>query len=59
GMLWDACATEALVRAAGGACTQADGAPFDYASADLVNARGLVASNGVLHSAVLEALRAA
>ncbi len=59
GMLWDACATEALVLAAGGACTEADGSPFDYASGDLVNARGLVATNGALHPALLEAIRAA
>jgi 3'(2'), 5'-bisphosphate nucleotidase len=57
GMLWDACATEALVRAAGGACTQQDGSPFDYADEELRNARGIVASNGRLHQAVIEALR--
>jgi 3'(2'), 5'-bisphosphate nucleotidase len=58
GMLWDACATEALVRAAGGECTQEDGTPFDYAHENLVNARGLIATNGRLHGAVIEALRA-
>jgi 3'(2'), 5'-bisphosphate nucleotidase len=58
GMRWDACASEALVVAAGGACTEADGAPFDYASGELLNARGLVASNGLLHPAILETLRA-
>jgi 3'(2'), 5'-bisphosphate nucleotidase len=57
GMRWDACATEALVRAAGGECTDADGAPFAYASGELANARGLVATNGALHAAVLVALR--
>ncbi|MDP9037330.1 MAG: 3'(2'),5'-bisphosphate nucleotidase CysQ [Myxococcota bacterium] len=59
GMLWDACATDALVRAAGGACSDGDGAAFDYASEDLLNARGLVASNGALHAAVLDAIRTA
>lgn len=59
GMRWDACATEALVRAAGGACTEEDGAPFDYAAESLLNARGLVATNGRLHDGVIEALRAA
>jgi len=56
GMRWDACATEALVEAAGGRCTDADGQPIDYRSEDLVNSRGLVATNGHLHDAVLQAL---
>jgi 3'(2'), 5'-bisphosphate nucleotidase len=58
GLLWDACATDALVQAAGGRCTDAEGNPFDYAAEDLVNRRGLVATNGRLHDAVLEKLRA-
>jgi 3'(2'), 5'-bisphosphate nucleotidase len=57
GMRWDACATEALVRGAGGECTDADGAPIDYATAELLNARGLLATNGHLHRAVVEAIR--
>jgi 3'(2'), 5'-bisphosphate nucleotidase len=56
GMRWDACATDALVRAAGGACTEADGTPFDYSLSELENGRGLVATNGRLHAAVVEAL---
>ncbi len=56
GFRWDACATEALVRAAGGECTDAYGAPFDYRAADLENAHGMVASNGRVHRAVIEAL---
>lgn len=56
GMRWDACATEAIVVAAGGACTDARGDAFDYATADLTNARGLVATNGRLHRAMLEAV---
>ncbi len=58
GMRWDACATEALVRAAGGQCTQEDGSPFEYDSAHLTNDRGLVATNGALHDQVISALRA-
>jgi 3'(2'), 5'-bisphosphate nucleotidase len=57
GMRWDACATEALVKAAGGECTDADGKPFDYRSASLENSRGMVATNGRVHAALLEALR--
>ena len=56
GMRWDACATEALVRAAGGECTDAAGAPIDYRAASLVNDRGLVATNGLVHAEVLDAL---
>ena len=57
GMRWDACATEALVRAAGGACTQQDGSPFEYADGELRNRLGLVATNGRLHKAVIDAIR--
>ena len=57
GMRWDACATEALVRAAGGECTTQDGASFDYRTANLDNSRGLVATNGRVHAAVVDALR--
>jgi 3'(2'), 5'-bisphosphate nucleotidase len=56
GMRWDACATEALVRAAGGECTDADGGVVDYGSKDLLNGRGLLATNGVLHPAMLHEL---
>jgi 3'(2'), 5'-bisphosphate nucleotidase len=58
GMRWDACATDALVRAAGGACTDAHGDPFDYACGDLLNSKGLLASNGHLHGVMLGAVRA-
>jgi 3'(2'), 5'-bisphosphate nucleotidase len=57
GMRWDACATDALVCAAGGAFTDADGVPIDYAAQDLVNAGGLVATNGRVQKAVVDALR--
>jgi 3'(2'), 5'-bisphosphate nucleotidase len=57
GMRWDACAAEALVVAAGGRFTDADGNFIDYRVADLVNYRGLVATNGPLHDAVLDAVR--
>jgi 3'(2'), 5'-bisphosphate nucleotidase len=56
GMRWDACATEGLVVAAGGACTDAYGDPFDYATADIENSRGLLATNGRLHAAFVQAL---
>ncbi len=56
GMRWDACATEALVIAAGGACTDAYGDAFDYRTKDIENSRGLVASNGKIHAALIRAL---
>jgi 3'(2'), 5'-bisphosphate nucleotidase len=58
GMRWDACATDALVCAAGGAFSQTDGTPIDYGRADLVNDRGLLADNGHIHDPLLAALRA-
>jgi 3'(2'), 5'-bisphosphate nucleotidase len=57
GMRWDACATEALVKGAGGECTTASGEAFDYREASLENAGGMVASNGRVHAAMIEALR--
>jgi 3'(2'), 5'-bisphosphate nucleotidase len=46
--LWDACAPDALVRAAGGTFTDARGTPFDYRGAFQQGA-GMLASNGLLH----------
>ena len=56
---WDSCAPEAVLVAAGGRFSDLDGAPIDYASPDLPLRRGLVATNGALHEAVLAALRGA
>lgn len=58
GMRWDACATEALVCAAGGACTDASGESLDYGNGELTNTRGLLATNGHLHPAMVKACRA-
>jgi 3'(2'), 5'-bisphosphate nucleotidase len=57
-MRWDACSSDALVRAAGGVCSELDGSVFEYASGELVNARGLLATNERLHAALVGALRA-
>jgi 3'(2'), 5'-bisphosphate nucleotidase len=54
GALWDACAPEALVMAAGGRATDAFGTVIDYAARELPNHHGFVATNGVLHTDVLE-----
>jgi 3'(2'), 5'-bisphosphate nucleotidase len=57
GMLWDTCATEALVHAAGGELTDEDGAPLSYAGPELLHTRGLVATNGRVHAALIEAMK--
>jgi 3'(2'), 5'-bisphosphate nucleotidase len=53
GKRWDACGPEALVLAAGGAFSDAQGVALDYASGELENSGGMVATNGLLHDAVL------
>jgi 3'(2'), 5'-bisphosphate nucleotidase len=45
--LWDTCAPEAILTAAGGRLSDLFGAPIDYR--ELRQARGLVASNGAIH----------
>lgn len=42
---WDACAPEAVLRAAGGALTDFAGAPYAYDGVELGNVRGLVAGS--------------
>lgn len=54
---WDTCAPDAILTAAGGRFTDLDGRAVDYASADLVLQRGMLASNGHLHAPVMDALR--
>jgi 3'(2'), 5'-bisphosphate nucleotidase len=56
GKRWDACACDAIVTAAGGRLSDAFGAPIDYRAESLGNDRGLVASNGQLHEALLATL---
>ena len=51
--LWDACAPDAIVRAAGGIFTDAKGIPFDYRGA-VAQGQGTLAGNPVLHA---EAIR--
>ncbi len=47
--LWDACAPDAIVRAAGGLLTDARGVPFDYRGA-VAQGEGTVAANPILHA---------
>jgi 3'(2'), 5'-bisphosphate nucleotidase len=53
---WDACALDALVTAAGGRVSDATGTPIDYRGPSLANERGLIASNGLIHEAILARL---
>jgi 3'(2'), 5'-bisphosphate nucleotidase len=47
--LWDACAPEAIVRAAGGVYSDAKGIPFDYRGA-VAQGQGTLAGNPALHA---------
>ncbi len=53
GSLWDACAPDAIVRAAGGTFTDVHGRVIDYRSAQLENNRGVIAANPELHGTVV------
>ena len=55
--LWDAAAPEAILAAAGGKLTDFDGTPLTYDPAHLHNDRGLIASNGPTHDALVARLR--
>lgn len=54
GQRWDACAADALVTAAGGKLTDTYGDAIDYRAPSLSNDRGLLASNGYVHEALLK-----
>jgi 3'(2'), 5'-bisphosphate nucleotidase len=54
--IWDTCAPEAVLLAAGGRMTDVRGQPLRYTDPDLTNKGGIVASNGPLHDRVLQAL---
>lgn len=54
GKRWDICPTEALVVAAGGRVTDAYGEAIDYRAPSLVNDRGFVVTNAILHDRILE-----
>lgn len=54
--VWDTCAPEAILHAAGGKLTDVRGTPLDYRAATLYNTRGILASNGPLHELTLKTL---
>ncbi len=55
--LWDVCAPEIILSEAGGKITDLFGQPIQYQPQHLQLERGFLASNGVCHDAVLEAIR--
>lgn len=56
--LWDTCAPEAILVAAGGKFTDLDGQLIDYTTADIAIPNGLVATNAVLFDRVVKAVAA-
>lgn len=54
--LWDLCAPEAIVRAAGGVFTDQHGQAIDYATAEVAHTRGMVVSGPALHGKLLDAV---
>lgn len=58
--IWDHAAGSLVITEAGGRVTDMFGRPLDFASGpEMVHNRGVVASNGLLHPAVLKALSGA
>jgi 3'(2'), 5'-bisphosphate nucleotidase len=56
GKRWDSCASEAVVVAAGGRFTAADGKLIDYRAESLGLSTGVIASNGRVHDAIVRRL---
>lgn len=56
--IWDQAAGALILEEAGGRITDLAGKPLEFTSRLLVNSRGVLASNGHLHEALLEALAA-
>jgi 3'(2'), 5'-bisphosphate nucleotidase len=55
--LWDMCAPEAILRAAGGEVTDFQGQRLDYRREELRNLNGVVASNGTRHADIIALVR--
>jgi 3'(2'), 5'-bisphosphate nucleotidase len=54
--IWDSCGPDAILTAAGGKVTDCQGNRLCYTNAALQNPCGLVASNGLVHAAVLRVI---
>lgn len=55
---WDTCAPEALLSEAGGVMTDVHGQPLRYDQREQNRPQGMVATNGLIHDAVIEKLGA-
>lgn len=56
--IWDQAAGSIVLEEAGGRISDLDGKPLDFTTGrSLLNNRGILASNGLLHPAALEAIR--
>ena len=53
---WDTCGPEAILREAGGILTDVEGNPMRYNRPDVRNRDGILASTGVMHDRILEAI---
>ncbi|MEP6741207.1 MAG: 3'(2'),5'-bisphosphate nucleotidase CysQ [bacterium] len=53
---WDTCAPEIILQEAGGKLTDLFGRPLRYNSPEVQNRNGIVASNGVAHQEIIQAL---
>lgn len=54
--IWDSCAPEAILTAAGGKVTDSEGSALCYTRPELRNPRGMIASNGLVHDLALAAV---
>ncbi|HLN99612.1 MAG TPA: 3'(2'),5'-bisphosphate nucleotidase CysQ [Pyrinomonadaceae bacterium] len=54
---WDTCAPEIILHEAGGRLTDLFGQPLRYNKKRVANRNGLVASNGISHSGIVELLK--
>ncbi|MCM3874674.1 MAG: 3'(2'),5'-bisphosphate nucleotidase CysQ [Pyrinomonadaceae bacterium] len=53
---WDTCAPEIILTEAGGRLTDLFGRPLEYNLLELQNRNGIIASNGIAHDQIVEAL---
>ncbi|MBL8130917.1 MAG: hypothetical protein JNL42_03595 [Anaerolineae bacterium] len=56
-LAWDHAPGTALLQAAGGVITDLEGALIDFSTGAQLTARGMVATNGMIHDRVLEAVQ--
>ncbi len=54
--IWDHAAGSIIVQEAGGKVTDIDGRPLDFSSGRRLNSMGVVASNGLFHDRIIEAI---